>query len=70
MGPLPKQYGGGVSNLDLQIVAEEITAVDPGFATGLMEGIGTLTSTEALATADGSDATGRTTAKLRPPRGV
>jgi hypothetical protein len=34
-----------------------------------MERIGTLTSTEALATADGSDATGRTTAKLRPPRG-
>ena len=34
MGFLPKQYGGGgVSNLDLQIVAEEITAVDPGFAT-------------------------------------
>jgi nitroalkane oxidase len=30
MGFLPKQYGGGgVSNVDLQIVAEEITAVDP-----------------------------------------
>src|ERR1700742_3034276 len=37
MGFLPKQYGGGgVSNLDLQIVAEEITAVDPGFATVLL----------------------------------
>ena len=37
MGFLPKQYGGGgVSNLDLQIVAEEITAVDPGFATILL----------------------------------
>ena len=34
MGFLPKEYGGGsVSNVDLQIVAEEITAVDPGFAT-------------------------------------
>jgi alkylation response protein AidB-like acyl-CoA dehydrogenase len=33
MGPLPKEYGGGsVSNVDLQIVAEEICAVDPGFA--------------------------------------
>lgn len=30
---LPREYGGaGVSNLDLQIVAEEICAVDPGFA--------------------------------------
>ena len=33
MGFLPKDYGGlGVSNVDLQIVAEEICAVDPGFA--------------------------------------
>lgn len=30
---LPREYGGGgVSNLDLQIAAEEICAVDPGFA--------------------------------------
>jgi alkylation response protein AidB-like acyl-CoA dehydrogenase len=37
MGFLPKAYGGGgVSNVDLQIVAEEITAVDPGFATVLL----------------------------------
>lgn len=37
MGFLPKEYGGGgISNLDLQIVAEEITAVDPGFATVLL----------------------------------
>jgi len=36
MGFLPSRYGGGVSNLDLQIVAEEITAVDPGFATILL----------------------------------
>jgi nitroalkane oxidase len=37
MGFLPKVYGGGgVSNVDLQIVAEEITAVDPGFATILL----------------------------------
>jgi alkylation response protein AidB-like acyl-CoA dehydrogenase len=37
MGFLPKAYGGGgVSNLDLQIVAEEITAIDPGFATVLL----------------------------------
>lgn len=37
MGFLPKQYGGGgVSNVDLQIVAEEIAAVDPGFATVLL----------------------------------
>ncbi|GGY09566.1 acyl-CoA dehydrogenase [Litchfieldella qijiaojingensis] len=37
MGFLPKEYGGGsVSNIDLQIVAEEITAVDPGFATILL----------------------------------
>ena len=33
MGFLPAKYGGqGVSNVDLQIVAEEICAVDPGFA--------------------------------------
>jgi alkylation response protein AidB-like acyl-CoA dehydrogenase len=33
MGFLPEEYGGGgVSNVDLQIVAEEIAAVDPGFA--------------------------------------
>jgi alkylation response protein AidB-like acyl-CoA dehydrogenase len=33
MGSIPQQYGGGgVSNIDLQIVAEEICAVDPGFA--------------------------------------
>jgi len=37
MGFLPGQYGGGgVSNVDLQVVAEEITAVDPGFATILL----------------------------------
>ena len=37
MGFLPKRYGGGgISNVDLQIVAEEITAVDPGFATVLL----------------------------------
>jgi len=37
MGFLPKRYGGGgVSNVDLQIVAEEIAAVDPGFATVLL----------------------------------
>jgi nitroalkane oxidase len=37
MGFLPKEYGGGsVSNVDLQIVAEEVTAVDPGFATILL----------------------------------
>jgi alkylation response protein AidB-like acyl-CoA dehydrogenase len=37
MGFLPKKYGGGdVSNIDLQIVAEEICAVDPGFATILL----------------------------------
>jgi alkylation response protein AidB-like acyl-CoA dehydrogenase len=37
MGFLPKKYGGGsVSNVDLQLVAEEITAVDPGFATVLL----------------------------------
>ena len=33
MSFLPKEYGGGgISNLDLQIAAEEICAVDPGFA--------------------------------------
>lgn len=33
MAFIPREYGGGgVSNLDLQIVAEEICAVDPGFA--------------------------------------
>lgn len=37
MGFLPKAYGGGgVSNVDLQLVAEEITAIDPGFATILL----------------------------------
>src|SRR6186713_3459419 len=37
MGFIPKRYGGGgVSNVDLQIVAEEITAIDPGFATVLL----------------------------------
>jgi alkylation response protein AidB-like acyl-CoA dehydrogenase len=37
MGFLPREYGGGgVSNVDLQVVAEEITAVDPGFATILL----------------------------------
>ncbi len=37
MGFLPREYGGGgVSNVDLQIIAEEITAVDPGFATILL----------------------------------
>ncbi len=37
MGFIPREYGGGgVSNVDLQIVAEEITAVDPGFATVLL----------------------------------
>src|ERR1700733_2236123 len=34
MGFLPKEYGGGrVSNVDLPIVAGEICAVDPDFAT-------------------------------------
>lgn len=33
MSFIPEEYGGGgVSNIDLQIVAEEICAVDPGFA--------------------------------------
>ena len=37
MGFLPKDFGGGgVSNVDLQLVAKEITAVDPGFATILL----------------------------------
>jgi alkylation response protein AidB-like acyl-CoA dehydrogenase len=37
MGFIPREYGGGgVSNVDLQVVAEEITAVDPGFATVLL----------------------------------
>ena len=42
MGFLPKEYGGGsVSNLDLQLVAEEICAIDPGFATTiLVNGLG------------------------------
>lgn len=36
-GFLPSEYGGaGISNVDLQIIAEEITAVDPGFATILL----------------------------------
>lgn len=33
MGFLPEEYGGGsVSNVDVQILAEEVCAVDPGFA--------------------------------------
>ena len=42
VGFLPKEYGGGsVSNVDLQIVAEEVCAVDPGFATiVLVNGLG------------------------------
>src|ERR1044072_7720873 len=41
---LPKEYGGGgVSNVDLIIAAEEICAVDPGFAcTVLVNGLGLL----------------------------
>jgi alkylation response protein AidB-like acyl-CoA dehydrogenase len=36
-GFLPKAYGGaGVSNVDLQVIVEEICAVDPGFATILL----------------------------------
>ncbi len=36
-GFLPREYGGGgVSNVDLQIIVEEITAIDPGFATVLL----------------------------------
>ncbi len=39
---LPKQYGGGgLSNVDFVIAAEEICAVDPGFATTiLVNGLG------------------------------
>jgi alkylation response protein AidB-like acyl-CoA dehydrogenase len=42
MGFLPKEYGGGsVGNIDLQLVAEEVCAVDPGFATTiLVNGLG------------------------------
>ena len=37
MGFLPQEYGGGsVSNVDFNIAAEEICAVDPGFATTLL----------------------------------
>src|SRR5258708_9748342 len=37
MGFLPKEYGGGgISKLDLQIVAEEITARDPRVAAALL----------------------------------
>jgi len=37
MGFIPREYGGGsISNIDLQIVAEEICAVDPGFACVLL----------------------------------
>jgi alkylation response protein AidB-like acyl-CoA dehydrogenase len=36
-GFIPKKYGGGgVTNVDLQIVVEEICAIDPGFATILL----------------------------------
>lgn len=36
-GMLPKEYGGlGASNVDLQILCEEICAVDPGFACALL----------------------------------
>ncbi|UNK40927.1 acyl-CoA/acyl-ACP dehydrogenase (plasmid) [Shinella sp. H4-D48] len=36
-GFIPQQYGGGgISNLDLQVVSEEICAIDPGFATILL----------------------------------
>ncbi|GLK55477.1 alkylation response protein AidB-like acyl-CoA dehydrogenase [Methylopila capsulata] len=36
-GFIPKRYGGGgASNLDLQVISEEICAVDPGFATVLL----------------------------------
>ncbi|MFN8202387.1 MAG: acyl-CoA dehydrogenase family protein [Solirubrobacteraceae bacterium] len=32
-GFLPERYGGGgLSNMDVQVAAEEIAAVDPGFA--------------------------------------
>jgi nitroalkane oxidase len=37
MSFVPKEYGGpGASNVDLQIVAEELCAVDPGFACTLL----------------------------------
>ena len=41
---LPQEYGGGgVSNVDLIIAAEEVCAVDPGFAcTVLVNGLGLL----------------------------
>ena len=41
---LPKQYGGGgVTNVELILAAEEICAVDPGFAcTVLVNGLGLL----------------------------
>ena len=41
---LPKEYGGGgLSNIELIIAAEEICAVDPGFAcTVLVNGLGLL----------------------------
>src|ERR671933_1178758 len=41
---LPKEYGGGgISNVDLILAAEEICAVDPGFAcTVLVNGLGLL----------------------------
>lgn len=36
-GFIPREYGGGgISNVDLQVVVEELTAVDPGFATILL----------------------------------
>ena len=39
---LPKEYGGGgLSNVDFVIAAEEICAVDPGFGTTvLVNGLG------------------------------
>jgi nitroalkane oxidase len=38
---LPREYGGGLSNVDLVIAAEELCAVDPGFAcTVLVNGLG------------------------------
>src|SRR5713226_794880 len=41
-GMLPKEYGGGgLSNVDISIAAEELCAVDPGFAcTILVNGLG------------------------------
>lgn len=37
MGFLPSKYGGGgISNVDLQVVVEEIASVDPGFGTVLL----------------------------------